>query len=292
MSSVEYGDDGRVWQTTDPRGIINQTEYDRLGRATRTIENYVDGVQGDAEDKIVVYTHGPAGMTSLTALSATGAAQTTEWVFGVTAAGGSGLTSNDIVGVTQWPDPSTGSATGSEQETVTVNALGQPVTSTDRNGTEHTLDYDILGRVVDSSYNKSWATPGRSYVQRYQPLEHGAPMRPPDPTITPARVHDIAATALRDTLGIVPARGLTADWIIGLVLRMAATACPLFALTRVGFIVSHEYARQAVHANLPTTKVLADRLADALLAVAAFTARDRHRSWTVAIDTRSAMSFR
>ena len=57
------------------------------------------------------------------------------------------------------------------------------------------------------------------------------PMRPPDPTITPARVHDMAATALRDTLGIVPARGLTADRIIGLVLRMAATACPLFALT-------------------------------------------------------------
>ena len=111
------------------------------------------------------------------------------------------------------------------------------------------------------------------------------PMRPPYPTITPRRVHSIAATALRDTLGIAPARGLTPDRIIGLVLGMAATARTLFALTRAGFSVCHETARRAVRANLPTPDVLADRLADALLAVAAFTARDRRRSWAVAIDT-------
>ena len=42
----------------------------------------------------------------------------------------------------------TGAASGSEQETTTVNALGQTVTATDRNGTVHTLTYDVLGRVV------------------------------------------------------------------------------------------------------------------------------------------------
>ena len=31
---------------------------------------------------------------------------------------------------------------------MTVNALGQTVTATDRNGTVHTLGYDVLGRVV------------------------------------------------------------------------------------------------------------------------------------------------
>ena len=58
------------------------------------------------------------------------------------------MTSNDIVGATQWPDPTTGLASSSEQETVTVNALGQTLTSTDRNGNVHTLGYDVLGRLT------------------------------------------------------------------------------------------------------------------------------------------------
>jgi len=41
--------------------------------------------------------------------------QTTAWVFGVTQSGGSGLDSNDIVGATQWPNPSTGAASSAEQ---------------------------------------------------------------------------------------------------------------------------------------------------------------------------------
>src|SRR5207245_1141682 len=34
----------------------------------------------------------------------------------------------------------------SEQETFTVNALGQTLTKTDRNGSVHTFTYDVLGR--------------------------------------------------------------------------------------------------------------------------------------------------
>ena len=151
MSTVEYDDDGRVWRTTDPRGIINQTEYDDLGRVTRTIENYVDGVQGDAEDKIVVYTHGPAGMTSLSALS------------------GSGVGPDDRVGVRRdhgrrqrahlerdrRGDPVAGPVDRGGECVRAGDGHGQRprpvVTSTDRNGTEHTLDYDVLGRVVEDA---------------------------------------------------------------------------------------------------------------------------------------------
>jgi RHS repeat-associated protein len=87
-------------------------------------------------------------MTSLTAKLTGGGGQTTEWVYGVTQSGGSGLDSNDVVGKTRWPDPSTGSASSGQQETVLVNALGQPLVTTDRNGNTHTLTYDILGRVI------------------------------------------------------------------------------------------------------------------------------------------------
>jgi YD repeat-containing protein len=80
-----------------------------------------------------------------------GGVQTTEWVYGVTAGTGSTITSNDVVGKTRWPDATTGAASTSEQETVTVNALGQTLTATDRNGSVHTLSYDQLGRVVSDA---------------------------------------------------------------------------------------------------------------------------------------------
>ena len=80
-----------------------------------------------------------------------GGSQTTAWVYGVTTGSGSVIVSNDVVGVTQWPDPSTGAASSSQQDTVTINALGQTLTSQDRNGNVHTLSYDVLGRITDDA---------------------------------------------------------------------------------------------------------------------------------------------
>jgi RHS repeat-associated protein len=66
-------------------------------------------------------------------------------------AGGSKLDSNDVVAATKWPDPSTGAASASEQESIAVNALGETLTATDRNGTVHTLTYDVLGRITSDA---------------------------------------------------------------------------------------------------------------------------------------------
>jgi len=117
----------------------------------RTIENFADGVVSDADDKTVGYTFNGAGMTSLTAYLTGGGGQTTQYLYGVTLAGGSAVESNDAVGATRWPDPTTGAASSGQQELTTVNALGQVVTMTDRNGSVHTLSYDMLGRVVFDS---------------------------------------------------------------------------------------------------------------------------------------------
>jgi hypothetical protein len=65
-------------------------------------------------------------MTSLTAALTGGGGQTTAWIYGVTQTD-SGLDSNDIVGETRWPDPTDGHASASEDEDVTVSALGQTV---------------------------------------------------------------------------------------------------------------------------------------------------------------------
>ncbi len=57
--------------------------FDSIGRATKTIANYVDGTVGDDNDKTTEYAFGPAGRISLTAKLTGGGGQTTEWVFGI-----------------------------------------------------------------------------------------------------------------------------------------------------------------------------------------------------------------
>jgi len=151
VSSVGYDSAGRSFETTDPKGLKARTYYDALGRSTKTIANYVDGTVSDTDDKTTEYAYGSSGMTNLTAKLTGGGGQTTEWVYGVSTTTGSGINSNDVVGKTKWPDPSTGNSSSSQQEAVLVNALGQPLVTTDRNGNSHTLSYDILGRVVSDA---------------------------------------------------------------------------------------------------------------------------------------------
>ncbi|MDY3558363.1 RHS repeat-associated core domain-containing protein [Gemmata sp. JC673] len=145
------GDTGRAAETTDTAGRVSRTYADALGRTVRTVQNFVNGVVSDADDKTVGYTYNGAGMTSLTAYVTGGGGQTTQYLYGVSQGAGSAIDSFDVVGATRWPNPTTGAASASEQEVNTVNALGQTLTATDRNGSVHTLTYDILGRVVSDA---------------------------------------------------------------------------------------------------------------------------------------------
>ena len=76
------------------------------------------------------------------------ASQTTQYVYGVTTAGGSGFDDNDLLQATQYPDPTTGAASTSQAETYAYDALGERTTYTDRNGTTHAYAYDSLGRLT------------------------------------------------------------------------------------------------------------------------------------------------
>lgn len=104
-------------------------------------------------------------------------------------------------------------------------------------------------------------------------------------TITPAVVHSFARSVLTRTLGFQAYKhSVTLPQLLDLLLLVAAATRTLFAVARRYFGFSHETARQALHANLPTSHQLAERLSDALHAVAAFCRVDRQRLWTVAID--------
>jgi RHS repeat-associated protein len=145
------GDAGVAAEVTDPAGHIERTYSDPEGRAVRTIEDFTDGVVTGTSNKTTDSTYNSAGQTGLTAYQTGGGGQTTAYIYGVSQSSGSNIDSSDIVGQTRFPDPTTGLASSSQQETTTVNALGQTLTSTDRNGNVHTLSYDVVGRVVSDA---------------------------------------------------------------------------------------------------------------------------------------------
>jgi len=117
-----------------------------LGDVTKSIENYVVGVVSDTDDKTTESTYNAAGLTTVRVVLPSDGQQVTEWVYGVTTSGGSGLNSNDLVKEVRYPDPSTGASSSSSKDVLTVNALGQALTMTDRNGTVHSYSYDVVVR--------------------------------------------------------------------------------------------------------------------------------------------------
>jgi YD repeat-containing protein len=95
-----------------------------------------------------VYAFDSAGrVDSRTAVQPAGTrSQVTGYVYGVSPATGSGISSNDVLAETRYPDPGTGSPSATERDIYTVNALGERTSFTDRAGTTHTYGYDFAGR--------------------------------------------------------------------------------------------------------------------------------------------------
>ena len=146
VTTTAYNSAGLAWKRIDPRGIETRGYFNALGDVTQSIENYVDGVVSDTDDKTTESTYNAVGLTTVKVVLPSSGQQVTEWVYGVTTAGGSGLNSNDLVKEVHYPDPSTGASSSSSKDVLTVNALGQALTMTDRNGTVHTYSYDVVGR--------------------------------------------------------------------------------------------------------------------------------------------------
>ncbi len=99
------------------------------------MQNFVDGVVSDADDKTVGYTYNGAGLTSLTAYL-TGRGRSDR---GVCVRGHGRGRERDRIERRGGGDPVAGRLDGrgsvTEQEVQTFNALGQVLTSTDRQRT-------------------------------------------------------------------------------------------------------------------------------------------------------------
>jgi RHS repeat-associated protein len=149
VTSQTYNTAGWVSTSTDPRGIESRISYDNLGRTTKTIEAYADGTPDGASDKTNEFTYdGSNHVLTLKAYLTGTTYQKTQWVYGVTTGGGSGVNSNDLLAEMRYPDKTSGDPSTTEKDIFTYNALGQTKTKQDRNGNAHTYSFDVVGRLT------------------------------------------------------------------------------------------------------------------------------------------------
>jgi YD repeat-containing protein len=148
VTSSTYNAAGWAENVTDPRGLVTRTLYDNLGRTAATTEAYDPNSPNlNGSNRTTEYTYdGDNHVLSVRADQPQGQFQTTQYVYGVSPATGSAISSNDLLAAVNYPDPTTGLPSTAFQERYTYNALGQQNTKTDRNGTTHSYSYDVLGR--------------------------------------------------------------------------------------------------------------------------------------------------
>ena len=145
-----YNDDGTLREVTDPKGIVQRTEYDALGRRTKVIANYTDGTPGGGthvdEDQTVSYAYTNGLQVTITAdLPSPQTDQVTTYTYGVTkgsSAGDSEIARGDLIHTATYPD----SASGTDVVSFAYNAQGQQIWKKDQAGNVQETDFDTAGR--------------------------------------------------------------------------------------------------------------------------------------------------
>jgi RHS repeat-associated protein len=136
------GDSGRQQQLTDPRGLVTKTDDDSLGQALRTIDAFTNFAPSDGADRTTERTYDGAGhVVTYIAKLPNNVLQTTRYTYGVS---GAVINSNDLLASVTYPGQS-------QIESYSYDALGETVGKTDRNGSTHSMTYDVLGRLTSDA---------------------------------------------------------------------------------------------------------------------------------------------
>gem|GEM_PF-2528013 len=179
-----YGSNGKLKSVFDNEGKETRYEYDAMGRRTKMIENYVNGVPLNSVpdvDRITTYKYNAAGQVIEQAADLEGTAddQVTHYVY-------SGelndplkvgpVAQNDLLVATIYPDgiengetrlgvisDIDGGTPGGDYKSFTYTATGQTAMQKDQRGTEITYDYDNAGRMTQQEITAGSA-PGTQKV--------------------------------------------------------------------------------------------------------------------------------
>ncbi len=172
-SFTDNNGDG-VPDTPDATLLRSRTDfsYDNQGRVFRTATYSIDQVTGAvsanslktdkwfnqrglpsaADDQTILCTYNGIGQKlTYTASLPSSAVQTTAYVYGASFARGDARNDNRIAVATRYPDPTTGAASATQQDSATFNALGEEWTTLDRNGSVHAFTRDALGRLTSDT---------------------------------------------------------------------------------------------------------------------------------------------
>lgn len=153
VTGTVFDNAGRVYQTTDPKGLLTQITYDAVGRETARVQNpngpsggsgsnpYSCTASNDVAVTVQRTYNADGNLAALTAVNAVTGNQTTTYTYGTTLAA-SAIASSLLKVLETYPD----SVSGSDVITFTYNRQGQTTSVTDQNGTVHQYVYDGLGR--------------------------------------------------------------------------------------------------------------------------------------------------
>lgn len=154
VSLTAYDSAGNTLSTTDPSGMVTRMGYDDLGRVVEQIQNYQPSVSssssssggcGTSDDvNVTVRTtyNADGNVETLIAVNSATGDQVTTYVYGTTL-GDSDVASSLLRRKEIYPD----SIDDSDTITFEYNRQNQPTSRTDQNGTVHSYDYDLLGRL-------------------------------------------------------------------------------------------------------------------------------------------------
>ncbi|MCL4198907.1 MAG: hypothetical protein KJZ69_15575, partial [Phycisphaerales bacterium] len=176
VEATEFGARGLVELQVDSEGKQTRFAHDMLGRRIAVVENYDDtsdlaiawngtldrwdvtdiGTAADVNRATTFVYDGVGNIRKQVAhLPETSdpndsEVQETEYVYGVTTAGGSLIDSNSLLGEVRYPDEGTGLAgtTREYQVLYQYNRLGELLGVEDQNQTQHAYTRDALGRVT------------------------------------------------------------------------------------------------------------------------------------------------
>ncbi|MFL5330238.1 MAG: RHS repeat-associated core domain-containing protein [Gemmataceae bacterium] len=151
VTSQTYDSAGRLLSVTDPRGIESRSSYDALGRTIITVQAFygIGAINDDSPslNKTTEFAYDGSGhLTMYKAWLNESDYELTEYDYGVTAGSdGNTITSNDLLRAILYPDPSTVGAS-IDHFAYSYDALGERVRMSDKNRTQHTYSFDLVGR--------------------------------------------------------------------------------------------------------------------------------------------------